>query len=576
MTKRLLALCLSLVLLLSLVPMAMPVSADEDKYPNTHTNTGNQRYDIIQVALTQVGYQEGKSNYNKYGEYFGNANTAWCGYFVSWCAAKAGVPTSVLKRQGRASASAFGLSKTFKASERTPQSGDLYFKSGHVGLVYKVEGKYFWSVEGNSSDQVEIEKLELYSSKYWFASPNYGGSNNTSHTHSYETGYDSKHPHKEYKKCSSCGYTTYTDNTRTVDDCTDCIQENCKHEYGSWESTGSSKHKQVCTKCGKENTGSHDWEDYEILSDPTCKEEGSKIQRCEVCNAERKRSIEKTNDHSYGDWEYEDDEQHSRTCSFCGKKVKKDHDLEDGDQWQTTDTEHWHECSVCEEKFQLETHDFGENCVDPCEVCEYIRPEGHKFGEQWLTDETNHWLACINCDAISNQEEHVYSSACDEDCDVCGYIREVEHSYSDTLNSDGTSHWIECDVCGKITGHESHSPGAQATEENAQTCTACGRELMARIVHVHDFGPMQSDAHTHWGTCRCGLELGPEPHSWDMTSGNCSLCGVTGVAQSETQNWDFVWLILCGAVVCTVVVTTSVMIHSRKKRKALEGDPYWA
>ncbi len=571
MTKRLLSLFLSLVLLLAAVPVAVPVSA---AYDNTHSNTGNQRYDIIQVALTQVGYEEGSNSYTKYGKYFGNANADWCGYFVSWCAAQAEVPTSVLKRTGLARASSFGFSSTFTASQKLPQSGDLYFKSGHVGLVYKVEGKYFWSVEGNSSDQVEIEKLDLYSSKYWFASPNYGGSNNATHTHTKETAYESAHPHKEYQYCTSCDYKSYTGDTKTVEDCTECIQENCSHSYGDWETTGDSKHKKVCTKCGKETTASHTWVDVEVLKEATCAAKGSVSQKCKTCGATRTTSISKTNNHNYGEWEYKNDEEHQRKCTVCGKVTTKDHEV-DEDTWQTTDTEHWQECSVCKEKFNLDEHAFGENCVDPCEVCDFVRPDGHPFTEEWITDAENHWRECTRCDELSNLEAHVYSAECDEDCDVCGYVREVTHSFPETMDTDHASHWYECDVCGKIEGLEDHIPGAEATEENPQLCTVCGYELAAQIPHVHDYAPLQSDSQMHWGTCRCGDDLGPEIHAWDMATGACSVCGAVSVAETESQNWEFVWYIMGGTVLGTAIGTVSVMAHNRKKRKALEADPYW-
>ncbi len=572
MTKRLLALCLTLTLLLTVLPLAVHA-----EYDNTHVNTGNQRYDIIQVALTQVGYQEGSRSYTKYGDYFGWPNTDWCGWFVSWCAAQADVPRSVLKRQGIASASNFGLS-TFKASERLPQSGDLYFKSGHVGLVYKVEGDYFWSVEGNSSDQVEIEKLSLFSSRYWFASPNYGGSNNAAHTHSMQTGYDSGHPHKEYKKCSSCDYITYTGNTRSVADCAACIQENCTHQYSSWTSSGSSSHEKNCSLCGKTLSDDHDWEFVKTLSEPTCGTSGSERQRCTTCGAERNNTIAKTNNHSYNDWVKAGEEQHSRTCEICGKTVTADH-KPDGTletPWETTEDEHWQSCTICGEQFLLGTHEFGENCVSPCEICEYVRPEGHLFGQNYLTDENNHWQACEACGEQTGEEPHVYSAACDEDCDICGYTREVTHTFPETMDTDAAAHYYECDVCGKIEGRQNHIPGPDATEEAAQNCTVCGYELAARIVHVHDYAPYQQDSLTHWGTCRCGLQLQPEAHSWDMSTGKCAACGITATVETEARNWDFVWLILCGAVVCTIAVTTGVLVHSYKKRKALQDHPYWA
>ena len=121
-------------------------------YENTYANTGNMRNDIIGVALTQVGYTEGANNYTKYGVWYGQPNSPWCGMFVSWCANQAGIPTSVLKRTGIANPSNFGLSYK-SGTEYTPQKGDLFFKKSfsHVGLVYYTEGDYFYTLAGNTS-----------------------------------------------------------------------------------------------------------------------------------------------------------------------------------------------------------------------------------------------------------------------------------------------------------------------------------------------------------------------------------------------------------------------------------------
>ena len=71
MVKRVTILFLTAVLLLMcILPSAVEVHA---AYENTHTNTGNQRADIIAIALTQVGYKEGSGGYTKYGEFHGNA-----------------------------------------------------------------------------------------------------------------------------------------------------------------------------------------------------------------------------------------------------------------------------------------------------------------------------------------------------------------------------------------------------------------------------------------------------------------------------------------------------------------------
>jgi len=577
MNKRFLSLCLAAVMIFSaLAPTVMPVSAE---YDNTHTNTGNQRYDIIQIAATQLGYSEEDSGYTKYGDFHGNAYLDWCGYFVSWCARQANVPTSVIAWNGLADPGSFGLT-SFTADERLPQSGDLYFRgTAHVGFVYYVDGNTFYTLEGNSganSGSVVCRALDLYGEDYHFASPNYGGSNNASHTHTLETTNESEHPHKEYTYCTECDYASYTENTKVVDDCTQCIQENCDHTYEAWETTGESQHKRVCSACDLEETGEHDWVDLKVITEASCKEAGSKKQECSVCKTQRTKIIPKTEDHDYGEWKYVNDDYHQRICAFCKGIDTENHAITEETEWQTEEKEHWQECPVCEEKIFLDEHEYGDDCVAPCEVCEYVREEGHLYTEEWSTDDKQHWHACDNCGEKGKLGNHSYSAECDEDCDTCGHVRQVTHTYPTQMTSDATGHWYECEVCGKQDGFQEHAPGPEATEEAAQSCMDCGYELVAKLKHVHSYEPMYSDNVSHWGWCACGDKLEAQVHSWDMASGKCSVCGVESVAETESQNWDFVWLIIGGAVVCTLIVTTCIMVYAHNKRKRREADPYWA
>ncbi len=140
--------------------------------------TGNQRTDIVNIGLSQVGYQEsssssqlsgtikGSKNYTEYGRWYG-LQDMWCAMFVSWCANVAGVSTSVVpkhcytpsglswfKSRGRAYSRA-----TVASGGYTPQPGDIiYFKSSrnenttnHVGIVTSYSGKTVYTVEGNTS-----------------------------------------------------------------------------------------------------------------------------------------------------------------------------------------------------------------------------------------------------------------------------------------------------------------------------------------------------------------------------------------------------------------------------------------
>lgn len=136
-------------------------------YENTYTNTGNQREDIIGVALTQLGNSTG-SEYT-----FGAGNVSWCAYFVVWCARQAEIDSSVIKLNGYATADDLGVEYRGRSADRTvgieytPKRGDLIFfdwesngfcyKSppsfygDHVGIVEYVSDGYVHTIEGNSS-----------------------------------------------------------------------------------------------------------------------------------------------------------------------------------------------------------------------------------------------------------------------------------------------------------------------------------------------------------------------------------------------------------------------------------------
>lgn len=156
-------------------------SYQSGKYYTRLTNvklTGDQRTDIVNIAKSQVGYQEGSSssqlsgtsyggkNYTEYGRWYG-LQDMWCAMFVSWCANTAGVSSSVVpkhcftptglqwfKDRGRAYSR-----KTVANGGYTPKAGDIiYFKSSrnnnstnHVGIVTKYSNRTVYTVEGNTS-----------------------------------------------------------------------------------------------------------------------------------------------------------------------------------------------------------------------------------------------------------------------------------------------------------------------------------------------------------------------------------------------------------------------------------------
>lgn len=134
---------------------------------------------VIIIADSEVGYLEKKSNknlddktanagsnnYTKYWEVLasGMNGNAWCNCFVNWCFSKAyGTESAknLLCTSGNWSyytpTSAGYFKKKNQWHTSNPKIGDvIYFKNStrihHVGLVYKVDSKYVYTIEGNTN-----------------------------------------------------------------------------------------------------------------------------------------------------------------------------------------------------------------------------------------------------------------------------------------------------------------------------------------------------------------------------------------------------------------------------------------
>ena len=526
------AVLLILVAVLIVPFFATPVSA---AYENTHTNTGNMRNDIIAVALTQVGYTEGSNNYTKYGVWYGQPNSPWCGMFVSWCASQAGVPSSVLKRTGIANPSNFGLSYQ-SGTSYTPQKGDLFFKTSfsHVGFVYYTEGEYFYTIEGNTSTtsydgtSVMIRKRKI--SEYYFSSPNYSGN---SCSHNYETKVETDHPHKEYKICSKCNYKTFTGNTIPDDSCKTCIQDACSHTYSKWNQSDNSKHSRVCTKCDLEESQNHKWDMGEVLKDATCSEVGSQSMKCSECNAESTKELPATGIHTYTEYSYIDESNHQKICEDCNEQTTAEHTL--NKNWMHDSLYHWTSCADCGGRIRHQEHSFPEGCENPCDICGYTSESGHKGDGVIHFNEDSHWQICSKCSDTFDEELHVFSSDCDETCNLCQYQRNVTVAHQDTYLSNDAGHWNKCKVCSRETELICHVADQNANEWETLHCIHCNYELRSSDRHEHTYATVEHDEKSHWGSCHCGAQMESQLHTWDFQSGACSICGIENVPDNNNS-----------------------------------------
>lgn len=178
--------------------------------------TGDSRVDIVNIALSQVGYRESNSRHQLSGEVKGSGNcteygrwygfqAAWCGIFVSWCAATAGVDTDVVPRYGAADAMTNYFRHRDQAYSRrevaagkyTPEPGDIISfnygdssrSSDHVGIVVGYEDGVIHTVEGNTTydsngytgDRVNYKTYSVHSNTsriVYICHPDYDGTAN--------------------------------------------------------------------------------------------------------------------------------------------------------------------------------------------------------------------------------------------------------------------------------------------------------------------------------------------------------------------------------------------------------------
>ena len=165
-SRRILSFILGMILIFSLLSYTYDSYAYQDTYPLPEL-TGDQAYDVVEIARSQLGYREATDG-TAYGKWYDATftNAAWCAMFVSWCCYQARVPASVVKPNAavRYFQSFFSsLGRYYEASTGyVPVSGDFVFydnasASGsynHIGIVlsYDIQTDYVTTIEGNTGD----------------------------------------------------------------------------------------------------------------------------------------------------------------------------------------------------------------------------------------------------------------------------------------------------------------------------------------------------------------------------------------------------------------------------------------
>lgn len=175
--------------------------------------TGDERFDVVSIAMTQYGYHEGNSdadmgganldghkNFAEYNRMYGKLDNgegngtsygySWCASFVSWCMRQARVSTATVETFVSCSKAVknFRSKGIFKeaSSGYVPQAGDIIFFvspedkakgyiSSHVGLVIGTDSGFIYTIEGNTDNYMVCQKSYAFDNEklVGFAVPNY-------------------------------------------------------------------------------------------------------------------------------------------------------------------------------------------------------------------------------------------------------------------------------------------------------------------------------------------------------------------------------------------------------------------
>lgn len=98
--------------------------------------------------------------------------------------------------------------------------------------------------------------------------------------------------------------------------------------FGDWEEYNSKMHVRYCDGCDEKEYKNHNWNDGEIIKEPSHDEEGEIEYTCEDCRTTKTTEIDPEG-HEWSDWTKLNDTQHRRSCS-CGDEETEPHNWDSG------------------------------------------------------------------------------------------------------------------------------------------------------------------------------------------------------------------------------------------------------
>lgn len=258
------------------------------------------------------------------------------------------------------------------------------------------------------------------------------------------------------------------------------IEVTCDHNYSAW--TGNAEgHERVCADCGNVEKAAHTWDAGVINKEANCKEEGQKTYTCTVCGALNAETIEKTDDHVFGNLTSVDGETHKDTCSVCEKEIIEAHTWNDGEITKEANCKEEGEktftCTGCaatktEAIAKTEDHVFGNltavdenNHKDVCSVCGEEITEAHTWDEG---------VATVPATCVAEGEMTYTCTGCGQTKTEVAPIDAEAHAYGEwvvtvepTKESKGSRERV-CTLCEHKEVEELPAISSPATGDNSQ------------------------------------------------------------------------------------------------------------
>ena len=128
---------------------------------------------VIELAIAEAGYVEGKNNLNKFAPIAGHANNQpWCNTFISAIFIQAGIRQAIPITASCAASLAWGIKNKRIIQTDKAKAGDLlifdFTKSGqaqHIGLAVKNFNKKtntIQTIEGNTGEKSQANGEGVY------------------------------------------------------------------------------------------------------------------------------------------------------------------------------------------------------------------------------------------------------------------------------------------------------------------------------------------------------------------------------------------------------------------------------